>query len=532
MASSTRWWRQFFLPLSMILAFPAFADVTITGPITFGEGAYVKGARVSALVPNNAALTAAPTNIPTLVRGGFASLGDSPPLTFNLSNSACSLNAGAGDGGSQVPSSDGKCWLAAFPGEVVDVTEFGADPTGVADVVAPVNAAFALGSNHIFVFPPGIYRIKSSEPSPYPLVVGPVALKLLGSNNTRLSNIKIIGTGATITTDASHNNIARLFIDYIDQLEVDGLTFLMDATGLPDGSEPTGASLLHLRDALFSNIYFTGNWGGNSRQPFGFSGDWLEKVQFNHIAGSVMGGCFDFAFVHQLTITDISMVGADNSGAYGNSRSPCVSIAYDAPFVSNYPAVASFTTSLGVTIANNNIQGFSRAIELRAGQSYDIIGNILFANGGTSNPITGSGKGSGLFIESDGTSSDNDPVINVSATGNIFSENGATVHGAGILLDTTAATANFGKFNFTGNIFDNNWDTGVGVASTNYIASSLTVGLNTLIGANQTTGYGAGVYTYSGTVTLPGIVTAANCSGQPSGSIIATTGTGVLVQCP
>jgi hypothetical protein len=36
----------------------------------------------------------------------------------------------------------------------------------------------------------------------------------------------------------------------------------------------------------------------------------------------------------------------------------------------------------------------------------------------------------------------------------------------------------------------------------------------------------------SGALRLPGLVTAANCTGQPSKSIIATTGTGALVQCP
>lgn len=36
----------------------------------------------------------------------------------------------------------------------------------------------------------------------------------------------------------------------------------------------------------------------------------------------------------------------------------------------------------------------------------------------------------------------------------------------------------------------------------------------------------------TGVLTLPTATSAANCSGQPSGSVIATTGTGVLVQCP
>jgi hypothetical protein len=37
---------------------------------------------------------------------------------------------------------------------------------------------------------------------------------------------------------------------------------------------------------------------------------------------------------------------------------------------------------------------------------------------------------------------------------------------------------------------------------------------------------------FAGTLNLAGITGAANCSGQPSGNVIATTGTGALVKCP
>ena len=50
-----------------------------------------------------------------------------PPLFYVPSVGACSLNAGAGDGGSQVPSSNGKCWLAKF-GPEADIRQWGARP--------------------------------------------------------------------------------------------------------------------------------------------------------------------------------------------------------------------------------------------------------------------------------------------------------------------------------------------------------------------------------------------------------------------
>jgi hypothetical protein len=75
---------------------------------------------------NNAALSALPhTAYSAVVRLGYAVIGDAPPLAYTPSASPCSLNAGAGDGGSQVPTSDGGCWLAVFYGPG-DIREWGA----------------------------------------------------------------------------------------------------------------------------------------------------------------------------------------------------------------------------------------------------------------------------------------------------------------------------------------------------------------------------------------------------------------------
>ncbi len=66
-----------------------------------------------------------------------------PPLYYRPSGAPCTLNAGAGDGGSQIPTSDGKCWLAIFPPGPMDVREWGADPTGATSAVAAITAADA-----------------------------------------------------------------------------------------------------------------------------------------------------------------------------------------------------------------------------------------------------------------------------------------------------------------------------------------------------------------------------------------------------
>ena len=93
-------------------------------------------------VANNTQLQALPSyQAAAATRLGFAAPGDAPPLLFTSSGSACPLNGGAGDGGSQVPSADGKCWLATFPAGGADVRQWGTKGDGVTDDTAAVQAA-------------------------------------------------------------------------------------------------------------------------------------------------------------------------------------------------------------------------------------------------------------------------------------------------------------------------------------------------------------------------------------------------------
>lgn len=101
-------------------------------------------------VANNTALAAlTSTTFAVVVRDGFLSAADAPPLTFHAGTTACSLNAGAGDGGSQVPSVDGKCWIAQFVG-LPDIREWGAKADNATDNGPSGTNAFALaGSAHV-----------------------------------------------------------------------------------------------------------------------------------------------------------------------------------------------------------------------------------------------------------------------------------------------------------------------------------------------------------------------------------------------
>lgn len=95
---------------------------------------------------NNAALKNTPTTAaPSVQRLGFYASGDAPPLVYTASGSACSLNGGNGDDGSQVKSVDNKCWIANFPAKGADVRQWGCTASSTdntACLQAAINAMY------------------------------------------------------------------------------------------------------------------------------------------------------------------------------------------------------------------------------------------------------------------------------------------------------------------------------------------------------------------------------------------------------
>jgi hypothetical protein len=80
-------------------------------------------------VPSNTGLEGISSNsVNFVVRDGYAAVGDAPALEFVPSNSSCPISGG--DGGSQIPSADGKCWIASFAAWGADAREWGYRPDG------------------------------------------------------------------------------------------------------------------------------------------------------------------------------------------------------------------------------------------------------------------------------------------------------------------------------------------------------------------------------------------------------------------
>lgn len=102
-------------------------------------------------------LSTTPSRMGRVIRDGFAKAGDAPPLLYVASDAACSLNAGKGDSGSQVPTSDGKCWIANFGAFGADVRHWGVVMDGItsADVALSNALAWAKANQGMLVAPGG-----------------------------------------------------------------------------------------------------------------------------------------------------------------------------------------------------------------------------------------------------------------------------------------------------------------------------------------------------------------------------------------
>lgn len=114
----------------------------------------------------NVALTLLSSTVGRVQRDGYFTPGDIPSTVYTAATSACSLNAGAGDGGFQIPTSDGKCWVAGFTPGNFPLEQYGAKCDNSTDNLVILNkavsSAISLYGSGKIVFPSGICRFSNS----------------------------------------------------------------------------------------------------------------------------------------------------------------------------------------------------------------------------------------------------------------------------------------------------------------------------------------------------------------------------------
>jgi hypothetical protein len=113
----------------------------LASPTVPNLGAQLFGGGAITHVANNTALLSAPASAARVFRDGGNSPGDGGAALYTWFAATCTLNGGAGDGGSQVPALGGGCWIADFAGRTLSPMVFLAGGAGSTDDTVPVQAA-------------------------------------------------------------------------------------------------------------------------------------------------------------------------------------------------------------------------------------------------------------------------------------------------------------------------------------------------------------------------------------------------------
>lgn len=214
----------------------AFTSLSATSAPTLGAATFFP------TVPTNAALTALSTATTSAVtRLGFYAAGDAPPIVYIASASACSLNAGAGDNGSQVQSANGKCWIPAIPMAVADVREWGAAPDGVTDDTTEIQAAINSGIRSIYI-PSGTYLITNTLNLTNLASTG-VPLKIYGDEVQYNHGATNAGSIILARTAGAHSG-------WIADLTGTEFTTIQDIYFLASGTNASTKGLLYARSTL------------------------------------------------------------------------------------------------------------------------------------------------------------------------------------------------------------------------------------------------------------------------------------------
>ena len=151
---------------SLGLVQPDGITITVNGQGVISSAAGGSDSVLTLLDLENTSTVAFPNGVWRISYLGAPSAPTSPPLFYLPTTSPCALNGGAGDGGSQVSSKDGLCWLAQFQ-DGGDVRQWGALCNGTGDDYPPIQAAVNYESTlgGIVLLPTGVCRMSSGTPT-------------------------------------------------------------------------------------------------------------------------------------------------------------------------------------------------------------------------------------------------------------------------------------------------------------------------------------------------------------------------------
>lgn len=240
-------------------------NLTILVSAVLNGNITLNGLSAMASATNNAGLSSVSTSLFSQVtRLGYASAGDAPVVTYIASGSACSLNAGAGDGGSQVPSSDGKCWIATLQNPA-DIKIWGVSSDTSATKIATntpamQNAANASAANGYLLWCNETFYVNTIQiPAPAVSIMGPDPNPAQASSHC---DIRMATNGATAVAAGGGSLTAGTY--FVRVYVLDGSNNVIGVLPIAAGVTLNGSSTNAItvtypafQNAASYNVWFT-----------------------------------------------------------------------------------------------------------------------------------------------------------------------------------------------------------------------------------------------------------------------------------
>lgn len=412
----------------------------------------------------------------------------------------------AGDTGSQVPSADGKCWLADFPADGIDIRQFGGGPN-VADnssaIIAAFNALPATGGTIVMptskltfltsptlTLPNGNYGLtlrgagKDGTILYWPNASG--GLTITGANAYNTVHIRDMtfstgqaagGSGLTLNQPTAISNPASVPPSDIINVSFRGDDVVVGGTITGNFNWTTGLNVVNWSAIVFYNDWFIGN-GANLGNGATFTGT-AATIGVNHNFNScyfiaTQFGIVQNSYTQGITIEQSNFVGGTTGFiSYGTTSNAQTTIA-NSQFNTNGHQIDLGGNAPNALIADNlfYVPATFDALHINVTAG----GGLVTFTGNQMLPYSGASKGNGVHAVA--TPSTASAIIE----GNLFS-NLQTA----IILDAGANNWTIGANSYIGNgtkLTDN----GVGTV----YPQSLTLGGSTGTAVTQnTTVYGS-----------------------------------------